>query len=55
MHMLDPGCRNDGFIRSQYTGRRGAVLMGIVSHDVLTADLIYRKFAERWVGKVVNI
>ncbi|MFP4481610.1 MAG: ornithine cyclodeaminase family protein [Thermovirgaceae bacterium] len=44
-----------GMVRSPKKGRRGAVLMGIASHDVLTADLIYRKAVEERVGEVVEI
>lgn len=36
-------------------GRRGAVLMGIASHDVLTADLIYGKTIARGLGRIVEI
>jgi ornithine cyclodeaminase/alanine dehydrogenase len=44
-----------GKVSSPRKGRRGAVLMGIASHDVLTADLVYRKAIEKGVGKVVQI
>lgn len=44
-----------GKVTAAKKGRRGAVLMGIASHDVLTADLVYRKAVEKRVGKIVEI
>ena len=44
-----------GLRKAPREGRRGAVLMGIASHDVLTADLIYEKALARGLGKVVDI
>ncbi|MGC9490814.1 MAG: ornithine cyclodeaminase family protein [Thermovirgaceae bacterium] len=51
----DMGDLCSGKVTAPTKGRRGAVLMGIASHDVLTADLIYRKSAEKRVGKVIDI
>lgn len=36
-------------------GRRAAVLMGIASHDVMTANLIYEKAMAKGMGKMVEI
>jgi ornithine cyclodeaminase/alanine dehydrogenase len=36
-------------------GRRGAVLMGIASHDIMTGRLIYRKAIEQKVGTWVKL
>lgn len=36
-------------------GNRAAVLMGIASHDVLTADLVYRKAETEGIGTLVQI
>lgn len=36
-------------------GRRGAVLMGIASHDVMTANLIYAKAKSMGKGRMVEI
>jgi len=36
-------------------GKRGAVLMGIASHDIMTADLIYKKALEAGVGTKVEL
>jgi len=36
-------------------GRRGAVLMGIASHDVMTANLIFEKAKKMGVGRMVEI
>ncbi|WP_419787700.1 ornithine cyclodeaminase family protein [Pseudodesulfovibrio sp.] len=37
------------------TGRRGAVLMGIASHDVMTADLIYQQALAKGAGTKVEL
>jgi len=44
-----------GKVKAPREGRRGAVLMGIASHDVLTANLILQKAQEKGIGKVVEI
>lgn len=36
-------------------GRRGAVLMGIASHDVMTADLIHKKAVAAGIGTKVEL
>lgn len=36
-------------------GRRGAVLMGIASHDILTANLIHDKAIAKGLGRIVEI
>jgi len=36
-------------------GRRGAVLMGIASHDVMAADLIYRRAFDAGIGTWVEL
>jgi alanine dehydrogenase len=36
-------------------GRRGAVLMGIASHDIMTANLIFDRAKARGVGRMVEI
>lgn len=36
-------------------GRRGAVLMGIASHDVMTANLIFARAKARGMGRMVEI
>ncbi|HPD98350.1 MAG TPA: ornithine cyclodeaminase family protein [Synergistales bacterium] len=36
-------------------GRRGAVLMGIASHDIMTANLIFDQAKARGVGRMVEI
>ncbi len=36
-------------------GRRGAVLMGIASHDIMTANLIFDRAKTRGVGRMVEI
>jgi len=36
-------------------GLRGAVLMGIASHDIMTADLIYRKALEKGIGNRIEL
>jgi len=51
----DLGDLCSGKIQSPMKGYRSAVLMGIASHDVLTADLIYRKAEKTGIGKVVQI
>jgi len=44
-----------GKFKIPINGRRGAVLMGIASHDVLTADLVYRRAVEKGIGKIIQI
>jgi len=44
-----------GLRKASTKGRRGAVLMGIASHDVLTANLIHEKALTRGLGTVVDI
>jgi len=41
--------------KARLEGRRAAVLMGIASHDVMTANLIYEKAKARGMGKMVEI
>ncbi len=36
-------------------GKRGAVLMGIASHDIMTADLIYKKAVAAGIGTKVEL
>ncbi|WP_316900963.1 ornithine cyclodeaminase family protein [Pseudodesulfovibrio indicus] len=36
-------------------GRRGAVLMGIASHDIMTASLVYERAAKAGVGTLVEL
>jgi len=36
-------------------GLRGAVLMGIASHDIMTADLIYRKALKQGIGNRIEL
>ncbi len=51
----DMGHLCSGKKKAELKGRRGAVLMGIASHDVLTADLIYGKAIARGLGRIVEI
>jgi len=44
-----------GKIKAPRKGRRGAVLMGIASHDIMTANLILKKAQEKVIGKIVEI
>lgn len=44
-----------GKIKAPRKGRRGAVLMGIASHDIMTANLILEKAQEKGIGKIVEI
>lgn len=44
-----------GLVRPAMKGRRGAVLMGIASHDVMTARLILKKAAEKNIGTAVEL
>ncbi len=44
-----------GLKKAPLSGRRSAVLMGIASHDMMTADLIYRKALEKGLGVEVEI
>lgn len=44
-----------GIRKPSLKGRRAAVLMGIASHDIMTANLIYRKALEKGVGSKVEI
>jgi len=44
-----------GRARGVRHGRRGAVLMGIASHDVMAADLIYRRALETDAGTWVEL
>ncbi len=44
-----------GLVKPARKGRRGAVLMGIASHDVMTARLILEKAAEKNIGTTVEI
>ena len=43
-----------GIVKPARTGRRGAVLMGIASHDVMTARLIYKKACELSLGTIID-
>ena len=44
-----------GIRKSSSRGRRAAVLMGIASHDMMTANLIYKKALEKGIGGKVEI
>jgi ornithine cyclodeaminase/alanine dehydrogenase len=44
-----------GLVKPSMKGRRGAVLMGIASHDVMTARLILAKATEKNVGTTVDL
>ena len=44
-----------GLVKPPMKGRRGAVLMGIASHDVMTARLILAKATEKNVGITVDL
>ena len=44
-----------GLVKPAREGRRGAVLMGIASHDVMTARLILEKAREKNVGTTVEL
>lgn len=44
-----------GLVKPSSKGRRGAVLMGIASHDVMTARLILEKARAKNVGTTINL
>jgi len=44
-----------GLVKPVLQGRRGAVLMGIASHDVMTARLILERASEKKIGTLVDL
>jgi len=44
-----------GIKKAEHKGRRAAVLMGIASHDVMTANLIYARAKANGMGRMVEI
>ena len=51
----DMGDLCSGKVKVPRKGRRGAVLMGIASHDIMTANLILKRAQEKGIGKIVEI
>lgn len=52
---VDMGAVFSGAVNLPRTGRRGVVLMGIASHDVMTARLILGKARENNVGTTIDL